>query len=100
MWTPKRIVLLALGFFVFFSGYMLYSTALGGIDGLPPLPAADLPRDPGQGPVGPLPSHGLKLEDKLAPGLRPGLPGAEMAPQAGAERQEHGGGRPRLHHPG
>ncbi len=65
MWTPKRIVLLALGFFVFFSGYMLYATALGGIDGLPPLPAADLPRDPGQGPVGPLPSHGLKLEDKL-----------------------------------
>ena len=65
MWTPKRIVLLALGFFVFFSGYMLYSTALGGIDGLPPLPAADLPRAPGAGPVGPPPSHGLKLEDKL-----------------------------------
>ena len=65
MWTPKRIVLLALGFFVFFSGYMLYASALGGIDGLPPLPAADLPPDPGHLPSGPLPSHGLKLEDKL-----------------------------------
>ncbi|HVS36782.1 MAG TPA: hypothetical protein VMS17_14570 [Gemmataceae bacterium] len=65
MWTPKRIVLLALGFFVFFSGYMLYSSALGGIDGLPPLPHADLPPDhPGVG--GPMPpSHGLKLDDKL-----------------------------------
>ena len=64
MWTPKRIVLLALGFFAFLSSYMLYATALGGIDGLPPLPAADLPPDhPGM--VGPLPSHGLKLEDKL-----------------------------------
>ena len=33
MWTPKRIVLLALGFFVFFASYLLYASCLGGIDG-------------------------------------------------------------------
>jgi lipopolysaccharide export system protein LptA len=43
MWTPKRIALLLLGFFVYFSGYLLYASCLGGIDGLPPLPLADYP---------------------------------------------------------
>ena len=41
MWTPKRIVLLAFGVVLFFAGYMVYSSCLGGIDGLPPLPDAD-----------------------------------------------------------
>lgn len=48
MWTPKRIVLLAAGFVMFFSGYAVYANFLGGIDGLPPLPEEYLvPREPG-----------------------------------------------------
>jgi lipopolysaccharide export system protein LptA len=38
VWTPKRIVLLALGFALFVTGYLSYAFVLGGIDGLPPLP--------------------------------------------------------------
>lgn len=38
MWTPKRILLLAIGFAVFFAAYMVYAHFLGGINGLPPLP--------------------------------------------------------------
>jgi hypothetical protein len=65
MWTLKRVVLLALGFFVFFSGYMLYASCLGGIDGLPPLPLVDYPSE-GPNPVGPSQPPGpYKLEDKL-----------------------------------
>ena len=41
MWTPKRIVLLVLGFCLFFSAYTAYARSfLGHIDGLPPLPEA------------------------------------------------------------
>ena len=65
MWTPKRIVLLAVGFLVFFTGYLFYSGALGGIDGLPPLPEADLPPD-GSNTIVELPQpRGGKLEGKL-----------------------------------
>jgi lipopolysaccharide export system protein LptA len=39
VWTPKRILLLATGFFLFIGAYFVYSHFLGGIDGLPPLPA-------------------------------------------------------------
>lgn len=38
MWTSKRILLLLSGFVVFIAAYSLYALALGGIDGLPPLP--------------------------------------------------------------
>ena len=38
MWTPKRIVLLVLGFTMFLTVYIVYAVFLGGIDGLPPLP--------------------------------------------------------------
>ena len=31
MWTPKRIVLLVLGFSLFFTGYFTYSFVLGAI---------------------------------------------------------------------
>ena len=55
MWTPKRIVLLALGFFVFFAGYLLYASCLGGIDGLPPLPDVDMPNPNGPDALGPVP---------------------------------------------
>ncbi len=43
MWTPKRVILLALGFALLFGLYLLYAHYLGGIDGLPPLPEACLP---------------------------------------------------------
>ncbi len=38
MWTPKRILLLVLGFVVFCFAYGIYAYFLGGVDGLPPLP--------------------------------------------------------------
>ena len=65
MWTPKRIVLLAFGVVLFCAGYMVYSSCLGGIDGLPPLPDADCPNlNPLALPTLP-PSHSLKLDEKL-----------------------------------
>ena len=39
MWTPKRILLLVLGFVMFCLAYGVYAYFLGGVDGLPPLPA-------------------------------------------------------------
>jgi hypothetical protein len=50
VWTPKRILLLATGFGLFFAAYVVYAYFLGGINGLPPLPE-------GYGPIaeGPLP---------------------------------------------
>src|SRR5437899_503052 len=66
VWTPKRLVLLASGFAVFFSAYFGYALSfLGGIDGLPPLPSLywrddkDRPKLP---PVGPRTN---KLEAKF-----------------------------------
>jgi hypothetical protein len=38
VWTPKRVILLALGFALLFTSYLIYAHYLGGIDGLPPLP--------------------------------------------------------------
>jgi lipopolysaccharide export system protein LptA len=46
VWTSKRILLLVGGASLFFAGYLLYAAFLGGIDGLPPLPAAYLPGTP------------------------------------------------------
>src|SRR5262249_12032253 len=48
-WTPKRVILLALGTGLFLAAYFVYSHFLGGIDGLPPLPEDFRPlasRDP------------------------------------------------------
>jgi hypothetical protein len=39
VWTPKRILILIAGLVIFLSGYSVYAYFLGGIDGLPPLPA-------------------------------------------------------------
>ena len=39
MWNPKRVLLLAMGFALFFTAYLVYAYFLGGINGLPPLPA-------------------------------------------------------------
>src|SRR5579871_3674448 len=38
VWTPKRVLLLALGFALFSAAYLVYAHFLGGINGLPPLP--------------------------------------------------------------
>src|SRR5437016_4744810 len=38
VWTPKRVLLLAIGFALFSAAYLVYAHFLGGINGLPPLP--------------------------------------------------------------
>src|SRR5262249_38854149 len=38
VWTPKRVLLLAVGFVLFSVAYLVYAHFLGGINGLPPLP--------------------------------------------------------------
>ena len=38
MWTPKRILLLVVGFALFLGAYLVYAHFLGGVDGLKPLP--------------------------------------------------------------
>src|SRR5438128_11118195 len=43
VWNPKRVLLLGLGFVLFLTGYTVYAYFLGGLDGLPPLPAALAP---------------------------------------------------------
>jgi lipopolysaccharide export system protein LptA len=73
VWTPKRILLLALGFLVFLTVYVVYAaSSLGRINGLPPLPEVFLPGDH-TGPivVGPRPS---KIEAKLAEAFGPDCP--------------------------
>lgn len=65
MWTPKRIVLLALGFVLFFTGYLAYANVLGGIDGLPPLPARYLDTLGWLDDGGPRPPKTKPLEEKL-----------------------------------
>jgi hypothetical protein len=54
MWTPKRVILLVAGIAVFLTGFEVYAYFLGGIDGLPPLPASYAP-GPGTSLPGPLP---------------------------------------------
>jgi hypothetical protein len=63
MWTPKRIIVLSgcfVAFFVVYVGYVC--TALGRMDGLPPLPEAYWPNSTPE--TGPLP--GVKGETQLA----------------------------------
>ena len=72
MWTPKRIVLLALGFFVFFSGYMLYASARRHRR-----PAAAARGRPAARPRPLRPGRCRRTDSarrQAAPGLRPGLP--------------------------
>ena len=38
MWTPKRILIMIAGTFLFLAGFAVYDYFLGGYDGLPPLP--------------------------------------------------------------
>jgi lipopolysaccharide export system protein LptA len=66
VWTPKRVVLLAVGFVMFFSGYAVYANFLGGIDGLPPLPEEYLQRlDDQRGPDEPRKPKSSALQSKL-----------------------------------
>jgi hypothetical protein len=53
---------LALGFALLFGSYLVYAHYLGGIDGLPPLPAAYLPSD--EHPAAPQPRRNL-VEERL-----------------------------------
>src|SRR5438270_779528 len=47
MWTPKRIIMLSGCFMAIFVAYLSYAcTALGRMDGLPPLPEAYWPNTP------------------------------------------------------
>src|SRR5262249_18684943 len=55
VWTPKRILLLALGVAVFLGSYLIYASRLGGVDGLPTLPEKYWPRP--AGPLGPIPKR-------------------------------------------
>jgi hypothetical protein len=38
VWTPKRILIMIAGTFLFLAGFVIYDYFLGGFDGLPPLP--------------------------------------------------------------
>ncbi|MBL8796264.1 MAG: hypothetical protein JNM56_20360, partial [Planctomycetia bacterium] len=49
MWTPKRILLLIAGFLGFSFAYGVYAYFLGGVNGLPPLPAEYEPAATGDG---------------------------------------------------
>ena len=53
MWTPKRILLMTLGLVLFLASYLCYTSYLGGVDGLPPLPEGYWPK--GDGDPGPAP---------------------------------------------
>jgi hypothetical protein len=66
VWTPKRVLLLVLGFAVFLTAYLVYANVLGfgGIDGLPPLPQAFW-RVPGQHEPEPLVRDVNSVERKL-----------------------------------
>ena len=73
MWTPKRIVLLVLGFALFFAGYFSYTFVLGGIDGLPPLPDCYLSKvdDPGGESLSRSPTKHSTLEEKFKQAFGP-----------------------------
>ena len=67
MWTPKRIVLLAFGFVMFFVAYGVYAYFLGGVDGLPPLPEMAFPSDdPIINPPPPLAGDNMERKFRMA----------------------------------
>lgn len=55
MWTPKRLLLLMVGFLFFFMCYSIYDHFLGRYDGLPPLPSEYRPVAGGPEAFEPLP---------------------------------------------
>jgi lipopolysaccharide export system protein LptA len=73
MWTPRRIVLLAFGFLLFFGTYLGYGTSyIGRIDGLPPLPPAYW--NPLTKETPPPPRRHTRLEEKLTQAFGPNCP--------------------------
>jgi hypothetical protein len=71
VWTPKRVLLLALGFALLFSSYLVYAHYLGGIDGLPPLPEIDRPSPE---PMDPPQYHPNWVDERLEMAFGPGCP--------------------------
>jgi lipopolysaccharide export system protein LptA len=65
VWTPKRILLLAAGFALFFAAYLVYTHFLGGVDGLKPLPAEYGPILIEDSPTEPPPPRESSAEEKL-----------------------------------
>jgi hypothetical protein len=63
MWTPKRLLLLLLGFVLFFACFQVYVFFLGKYDGLPPLPDQYRPTTEASSAdaaaVGPRPNHAV-----------------------------------------
>ncbi len=84
MWTPKRILLLALGFVVFCAAYVGYAEVLGSIDGLPALPKDYYPGAPlaDAGPV----SAERPVEVKLQQAFGIGCPELKMPIQVESPR--------------
>jgi lipopolysaccharide export system protein LptA len=64
VWTPKRVLMLAMGFALFFTAYMVYAYFLGGINGLPPLPDYYLPIADDNNPIV-LPNQENEADRKL-----------------------------------
>jgi hypothetical protein len=70
VWTPKRILVLALGFVAFFAAYVAYgSTFIGRLDGLPPLPEAYWPGEKGE--IKDMPARKPVIELKLQQAFGP-----------------------------
>ncbi len=71
MWTPKRIVLLTLGLVFFVAAYIGYVNALGGIDGLTPLPPEFYPPESSPPPTSPVrlpePTINERLQQAFGP---------------------------------
>jgi lipopolysaccharide export system protein LptA len=80
VWTPKRIVLLALGFVALCTVYVIYATSsLGRINGLPPLPSAyQIDPEASDDPIPVrLPNKPTTLEEKLIRAFGPDCPELE-----------------------
>ena len=73
MWTPRRILLLCLGWTLVLGFYIGYSFVLGSIDGLPPLPAGLMPHSREHLP--PLPARpASRVSSKLQLAFGPDCP--------------------------
>lgn len=62
MWTPKRILIMIAGTFLFLAGFIVYDYFLGGYDGLPPLPEEYLPI---VGPITPMVADDSERDQKM-----------------------------------
>jgi hypothetical protein len=65
MWTPRRLLLVVLGLFLFGTSYGVYGYFLGRVDGLPELPEEYWPDDTGIPPPPPPPATTSPVDSKL-----------------------------------